>query len=174
MMISVNRNSFQVFIFGSALVFGLLALPVFAFSTEMPAAGADSVSTLQSAPNEPASINYGAALIRTVVSLVVVVFLLVAVILGIRWLQRKSVLGRAGTEVLGIVGSLSLGPKRNVTLIKVADRVLVVGSFEAGLSLLTELSREEAAAVLSAKGKSTGSFASTLASHLSQIGRSKS
>ncbi len=156
------------------LVLWLVVSPFDSFAAERNETESDSLSVAPPANNNPATLDYGAAMLRTVVSLVIVILLLIALFLGIRWLQRKSFPGRGATEVLGIVGALSLGPKRNVTLVRIADRVLVVGSSEAGLSLLAELKGEEAATVLAAKGKLGGSFASTLTSQLSQLGRAKS
>ncbi len=172
-MTLLRIRSLQPPIFCGGLVLWLLIFPFGSLSTEFTASAPDSISAIQSAPKEPATFDYGAAMVRTALSLAIVLLLLALMILGIKWLQRKSLLGRGATEVLGVVGTLNLGPKRNVTLVRVADRVLVVGISEAGLALLAELSKEEAAAVLSAKGKLVRSFASTLASHLSPMGRAK-
>ncbi len=172
-MTLLRIRSLQPLVFCGGLVLWLLVLPSNALSTELTVSAPDSISAIQSAPKEPATFDYGAAMVRTAESLAIVLLLLALMILGIKWLQRKSLLGRGASEVLCVVSTLNLGPKRNVTLIKIADRVLVVGSSEAGLALLAELSKEEAAAVLSAKGKLASSFASTLASHLSPMGRAK-
>jgi flagellar protein FliO/FliZ len=156
---------------------GVIALLLFSsplsFSAEQAIVQVDSSASVQSSAVNPIGFDYGAAMLRTGLAFLIVIALLVGLFFGIKWLQKKSRNGGGGRETLSIVGTLSLGPKRNVALIRIVNRILVVGISEGGIALLTELSAEEADAVLQSKAKSPYSFSALFARQLSQLGKDK-
>jgi flagellar protein FliO/FliZ len=87
---------------------------------------------------------HGAALLRMVVSL--------ALVCGIAWFalkwgaKRLSAPTGAGAARMRVVARLPLEPRRSVVVVRVGARTLVLGSSEAGLETLAELTPGEAAA----------------------------
>jgi flagellar biogenesis protein FliO len=77
---------------------------------------------------------FTAYIVETLVTLVAVVALAVLVLVG----ARRFGLGRA-TGPLELVGRLPLEARRAVYLVRVLDRVFVLGASEAGLEKLAEL-----------------------------------
>ena len=57
-----------------------------------------------------------------------------------RGMLKKSGLGFLGdADLVSILSTTHLGPKRSLVLVKVHEKILVLGNSESGLSLLTEL-----------------------------------
>jgi flagellar biogenesis protein FliO len=79
-----------------------------------------------------------AYLVETFVTLLAVVALAVLILYGAR---RLGASGSSGP--MRLVGRLPLDARRAIFLVKVADRLLVVGSSEAGLSSLGEMPAEK-------------------------------
>lgn len=83
-------------------------------------------------------------LVRTVLSLAAVL----ALMLGVLYLVRRYVQGgsRSTSHLVEVelLGQRALGPRRSIQVLKVLDRVLVVGVSEQGMQALAELSGERA------------------------------
>ncbi len=155
----------------SVLLATVLLLPLF---------GQSLTTTNPSQPSndadlKPSEINLTLLVIRTFGSLVLVLVLLGLTIYGIRWLQKKSRSTIGNIRKLGVVDSLSLGPKKSVHLVKIMDRVLVIGVAENSMSFLTELSRDEADQFLhDPAGKQQLGFTSMLANQIDRMSRGRS
>lgn len=73
---------------------------------------------------------------QTLGALLVVVALLV----GLTWLLRRSPLGRRGSKGFGVESTLPLGERRSLAVVTVEGRRLLVGLAPNNVSLVTELS----------------------------------
>ncbi len=170
-MIKTNKKKWAAII-----VFVLLLLLTMAMIS-LPNSGDDKVQTsAQDQPDSaqmPSQLNFAKAIVRTVAALVFVIVLVFAFAYGIKWLQNKTSQARNAFQTMSVVSSLSLGPKKGVYLIKIVNRLLVVGLAEGSISLLAELNQDEAQLIDQKIGKNKKPFASALASQLSNFGRSK-
>lgn len=81
-------------------------------------------------------------LVKTVLSLGAVLLCMVGVI----FVLKKLVYGNTrhgGTDVgITVLGSRTLQPKRSVTVLRIMDRIIVVGMSEAGMHTLSEFDAE--------------------------------
>jgi flagellar protein FliO/FliZ len=100
-----------------------------------------AVKALPEAPG-----GYGAALLRMVISL--------ALVCGVAWLALKWGAKRlaaptgASADRMRVIARLPIEPRRSVVVVRVGQRTLVLGSSEAGLETLAELSPGEADALV--------------------------
>jgi flagellar biogenesis protein FliO len=79
-----------------------------------------------------------------VTSLVVLGGVCVAAFLVVRFLGRFLATGRTrGAHLLDVVARVPLEPRRSLYMVDVAGKTLLVGTSEMGLSVLTELDRNE-------------------------------
>lgn len=120
-----------------------------------PPPSSERVLVPPSGPAEAVGQGYGELLASSLLLLALVVGALVAVVVAARALGRR---GRGGGRGgwMEVLGRLPLEPRRSVYVVRVADRTLVLGSSEQGLTLLRELEGGElpASAVASAAGSS--------------------
>jgi flagellar biosynthetic protein FliO len=123
----------------------------------------------QESPQQSQDVHFGKALFRTTVSFALVILLLVLFLYGIRWIQRKSQTAMDGNVPFKVVGTLALAPKKSLHLVRIIDRVVVVGVTDGSLTLITELNSEETAQLPKEPLRSHSSFASALASQLRHI-----
>ncbi|OGC03231.1 flagellar biosynthetic protein FliO [candidate division KSB1 bacterium RBG_16_48_16] len=123
----------------------------------------------QDGPQQSQDVHFGKALFRTTVSFALVILLLVLFLYGIRWIQRKSQTAGDGNVPFKVVGTLALAPKKSLHLVRIIDRVVVLGVTDGNLTLITELSSEEAAQLPKEPLRSRSSFASALASQFKHI-----
>jgi flagellar biosynthetic protein FliO len=111
----------------------LASWPLVAFAAEpaMPAAPA----------------GHGAALMRMIVSLALVCGL---AWMGLKW-ASKRLAQPAGTSAdrMRVLARLPIEPRKSVVVVRVGDRTLVLGSSDAGLETLAELTPREADALIS-------------------------
>jgi flagellar protein FliO/FliZ len=89
--------------------------------------------------------NYGAMLLKMIVSVALVCLLAYAIL---RWGLGRLVGNVQADEHMDVLGRLAVGPNRQILVVRVASRFLVVGSTETEISVLTELSEDEATAFL--------------------------
>lgn len=96
-------------------------------------------------PNVPSDFGqegFGSVLVKTILSLGVVIALVYFTTFGVkRFLTRKKGGGGASIRVLG---STLLGPKKGIYIIEVESRRLLLGVTEATISYLTELEERTA------------------------------
>jgi flagellar biosynthetic protein FliO len=96
-------------------------------------------------PAAPAG--HGAALMRMIVSLALVCGL---AWMGLKW-ASKRLAQPAGTSAdrMRVLARLPIEPRKSVVVVRVGDRTLVLGSSDAGLETLAELTPREADALIS-------------------------
>ena len=81
--------------------------------------------------------DYGALLGSSLLALAVIAVLAVVIVaLSKRWTGGAN---RVGGDVIAVVARTQIEPKRSLLVIEVGGKSLLLGSSEAGLSLLTEL-----------------------------------
>lgn len=102
--------------------------------------------------SRPTSIDAGGAgtLLRLLVGLVIVVGLIAAVWYVMKRVQRSRfpALEERGSSLVEIVTTTPLGPNRSLHLIRVGDDLLLIGSADGGITPITTLDREQAAALV--------------------------
>ena len=82
--------------------------------------------------------SFGPLLLKTVVSLLVVVGVTVFGMYGLKhFINRK----KSGNLAIRVIGSTMLGPKKGIYLVEVAERWLLLGVTDASISMLTELEK---------------------------------
>ncbi len=159
------------------LIISLSLILILAFTMiSLSSSREDKAQTLQNQADSeqmPSQLNFAKAIVRTILALVFVIILLFLFVYGVKWLQNKTSQARNAFQTMSVVSSLSLGPKRGVYLIKVVNRLLVVGMAEGNISLLAELDKDEAQLINQKVGKNQKPFASALAAQLSNFGGSK-
>lgn len=106
----------------------------------------------QGAPEGGAQ-GYGELLASSLLLLALVVGALVAVVLGGRALTRRGRRG-GGSDWMEVLARLPLEPRRSLYVVRVADRTLVLGASEQGLTLLRELEGGELPSAAPASGPS--------------------
>lgn len=94
-------------------------------------------------PAVPETADYGGMLLKMVLAVAVVCALAYAIL---RWGLRRVVGEQKGSEQMEVLARLGVGPDRAILVVRVGPRHLVIGSAETGISILTELSEEEARA----------------------------
>ena len=140
-------------------------IPMEIYSQILP----DSTIQIPKSSMTNSDLNLGMALFRTIFSFAAVTVLLIATLYGIKWMKKKVQSGTGDNQMLGIIATITLGPKKSVHLIKVIDRILVIGATEGNMSFLTELTKEEID-IFNTKYKIHEHFATTLANRLKRTG----
>jgi flagellar protein FliO/FliZ len=106
--------------------------------------------------------------VRMVLSLAAVL----ALMAGLLFLVKKFALGGKGSArmplQIDILGKRSLQPKKSIIVVRVADKVLVVGMSEHGMQTLTELTNEEVQTALSMQEPVQGFTSQSFSAHLQQ------
>jgi flagellar biogenesis protein FliO len=95
-----------------------------------------------------------AALDSYVTESIVLLIIVAALAVLASYAARRAGMGRALGPV-ELLARLPLEARRSVYVVRVVDRVLIIGASEAGLSKLGEL-RDEAAGALRGRGASAG------------------
>lgn len=160
-------------IISSLTVVLILALTMISLPSNTADQAQPSMQEQQDTPEMPSQLNFAKAIVRTVAALAFVIVLIFVFVFAIKWLQNKTSQARNAFQTMSVVSSLSLGPKKGVYLIRVVNRLLVVGLAEGSISLLTELNKDEAQLIDQKIGKNQKPFASALAAQLSNFGGSK-
>jgi len=136
-------------------------------------AGADSSSvnsTGQPVMQKAGELQFGKVLLRTIFSLFLVILFLVVFLFGLKWLQNQTRASVNRMHNLSVQDSISLGPKKQLFLIQVVDRMLLVGSSENNISLLLELTDDEKQKLQEKKSGNQHSFSKTLANQIAKLG----
>ena len=82
-------------------------------------------------------------LVRTVLSLLAVLAVMAGIVVVVKKYVYRGGATRSSTVEVEVLGHRVLAPKRSVHVLKVLDRIIVVGVTEGGMTLLTELNDEE-------------------------------
>jgi flagellar biosynthetic protein FliO len=88
----------------------------------------------------------------SIIKMISALCLVVLAIYGSIWLlKRLTTRGRRGGRqgLLEVIETAYLGPKRSVSLVRVAGKSVLIGTTDNQISMLTELSEEETTAVMS-------------------------
>ncbi|NIA29551.1 MAG: flagellar biosynthetic protein FliO [Actinobacteria bacterium] len=170
-MIKANKKKWAVVIVFVLLL--LLTMTMISFSGDAGNQVPGNVQGGDAQEQMPSQFSFSHAVVRTIAALIFVIVLLFAFVYGVKWLQNKTNLARNAFQIMSVVSSLSLGPKKGVYLIKVVNRLLVVGLTDGNISLLAELDKDEAQIVNQNSTKNPKPFASALAAQLSNFGGSK-
>ncbi|QDG51659.1 flagellar biosynthetic protein FliO [Persicimonas caeni] len=132
---NISKHRKTAFILAGLILLGgalLLAFPV----SQPPAPAADVAAQTPAVHSD-----YGGMLLKMVISVGLVCLLAYAIL---RWGLGRLAGVQAGTERMEILDRLSVGPNRSIMVVRVASRFLVIGNTETGISLLSELSEEDA------------------------------
>ena len=89
-------------------------------------------------PDAPNGIGLVPLLVRTVLSLGLVVILIYGVVFVLRRMVSRQRPSGSGA-LIRVVGSAFIGPKKGVYLLEVLDRILVVGVTDTTMVLLSEI-----------------------------------
>jgi len=91
-----------------------------------------------------------------IIPLAIVLLAAYAILRGLRYLNTRVAAPVSSGRLLESIDALSLGAQGTVHLVRVGERVIVVGASGQQLSFLTELSPDDAAAVLAVHRASGG------------------
>ena len=95
----------------------------------------------------------GGQLVSLAWRLALVIIIIAVSIAGLRWWGRKQQGPRSTTGFLRVVDTLAVGNGRTIHLVALGDRVIAVGATTQQLTLLNELTDEEATKVMAEAAK---------------------
>jgi len=149
-----NRNRFIVV----AVICGLALAGLFFVNTDRVAAvkASPSVENTQLTDGESENIpvtsqisrSYVPSLVKMISALVVVIICVYFALYLLRRLMGKRYSGNRTNNVMEILETTYIAPKKTVSLIRVADKAVLVGISEAGISTLTEFGPDDTAAIM--------------------------
>ena len=155
-------------IFNNRLFYFILLLVIWSV-TNCCFAQVDSTGVDFSNSQVTNDMNFGKVLLRTILSLLLVILLLVVFIAGIKWLQTRTQSGYSKIKSMSINETITLGPKKQLFLVTVLDRVLLIGASENNLSLILEMTEDEKKKISGKKPGKHHSFSKTLANQVAKI-----
>ncbi|MBA2661939.1 MAG: flagellar biosynthetic protein FliO [Bradymonadaceae bacterium] len=133
-------------IFLFAIVVLALCVPGPALAEELiAAASAPSTGTAR-------AMGYGTLLLRMTLMLTAVC---VVAYVSLRWGVKRLIGSHSSEPMVEVLSRTVIEPRRAILIVRVANRHLIVGTTEQGMSALGELSADEAAQVVVAKGLKT-------------------
>ena len=150
-------------------LFFTVVLIVLLFWTGFLPAQIDSTA-VQSQNNQiSGEMNFGKVLLRTVLSLLLVILLLFLFIMGIKWLQNRTQAGYSKLKSMSVQEAITLGPKKQLFLVTVLDRVLLIGSSENNISLILEMTEDEKKKLTGKKSGKQQSFSKIFANQVAKF-----
>ena len=115
------------------------------------------------------------SLVRMASALVIVIACIYGGIFLLRYFTGHRRGRRGQAKILEVLETTSVAPKKTVSLIRVADKSVLVGITDTGMSLLTELSPEETAvlcpAIVEEEPSPESDFANTLGNAFNRLRR---
>ena len=139
--------------------------------TAGPAAGQET----SSGPDSSTGFSLGGGeLISLAWRLGLVIIIIAVVIVGLRWWGRKAAGPRSTTGFLRVIDTLAISNGRTIHLVALGDRVIAVGATPQQLTLLNELTADEAGLVLAESANTSGQPLSQFAAELFQSMRRNS
>jgi flagellar biogenesis protein FliO len=90
-------------------------------------------------------------------------------IIGLRWWGRRTSGPKSATGFIRVLDTMAISNGRSIHLVALGDRVIAVGATAQQLSLLNELTDDEAAEILSATSASTGGRSPDVAGFASEL-----
>lgn len=132
---NLSKHRKAALILAGLILLGGALLLAFPASAPTPAP-AEAVSQTPAVTSD-----YGSMLLKMIISVGLVCLLAYAIL---RWGLGRMVNTREGSEQMEVLGRLAVGPDRSIMVVRVGPRFLVIGNTETELSLLRELSEEDA------------------------------
>jgi flagellar biosynthetic protein FliO len=160
-MKAINHKYIRILLILSSCIFMVLQPAMAAFGQQ------------DASPMQQNQMDLRKAVVRTMLSLGIVIILLFGFIWGVKWLQTKARTTYQTTRALKVMESLPLGPKKSIHLVKAADRVFVLGAADGQISMLLELKKDEIAKLQENNTKKARSFSKALAAQLSNLSGAK-
>lgn len=109
-------------------------------------AGSDGESFSGKSP--VASMSAMSSIFKMISALVVVVICIYGAIFALKKLMGRKITGRDGSEgILEVLETAHLGPKKMVSVVRIADRSVLIGVTENQISLLSELDEVQTAQI---------------------------
>ncbi|HUZ78713.1 MAG TPA: flagellar biosynthetic protein FliO [Chloroflexota bacterium] len=102
--------------------------------------------------------------------LVIVLVLIYATVLGLKWLNGRTARTFAGHTNMRVLESNRLGPNRDVYLLEVADRVLVIGATGSSMNVLSEITDSGALDLMREKPEAPLAAAEPFLNYLRGVG----
>lgn len=133
--------------------------------TGNPAAGQDESSVEESSNGFSLG---GGELVSLAWRLGLVIIIIAVSIVGLRWWGRKAAGPRSTTGFLRVIDTLAISNGRTIHLVALGDRVIAVGATAQQLTLLNELSEDEALRVLADSSTASDQPLSQFAAELFQ------
>ena len=146
-----KRNIIGLAIILGAALFGLIALNSGPVSAER---GVDVSKLSMQEQDAPAPREFAGAALPSLMRLFAALVIVIACIYGGIWLLKRTMgrsYGNGGTPTLEVLETTGIAPKKTVSLVRVADKSVLVGVTENGMSLLTELSPEQTSEILASR-----------------------
>lgn len=110
----------------------------------------------------------GGELISLAWRLALVIVIIAASIVGLRWWGKKAAGPRSTTGFLRVIDTLAISNGRTIHLVALGDRVIAVGATPQQLTLLNELTAEEALHVVAQSASTSDQPLSQFAAELFQ------
>lgn len=148
-----RRNAITVAVILAIALIGLLLLgndPASAVRLGTDT-GADSLMAASQATTPEFVGTAMPSMLRMVFALIVVI----GAIYGGLWLLKRSMnrgFARGG-RTLEVLETTAVAPKKTISLVRVADKAVLVGVTENGISMLTELTPDQTAEIIAAQAK---------------------
>lgn len=100
-------------------------------------------STAATAQGTP--VNMGWLIVRTIFSLLIILALIIGIVIVFKKFWGGKIPGSGNSQWIQVVARTPLGPKQNLTLIKIFDRVVLLGVSDGSIQALTEFPPESKA-----------------------------
>ncbi len=111
------------------------------------------------------------SIVKMVSALVIVVFSIYFCVMLLKKFLGRKYGGRGGENLLEVLETTYVGPKKMVSLVRVADKSVLIGVTDQSISMLTELDADATAELAGAKGSvpQDAGFASFMKSATTKI-----
>ncbi|HUV31662.1 MAG TPA: flagellar biosynthetic protein FliO [Acidobacteriota bacterium] len=113
------------------------------------------------------------SIVKMVSALIIVILCIYAGLYLLRRLLQARRKGSGSADLLEVIQSTYVGPKKTVSLLRVADRSVLIGVTDSQISVLAELDAEQTAAILEREPDKEGreNFGRLLAAAAGRLGR---
>lgn len=121
-----------------------LAQPI---STSEAGATAGGENKLSSQISPVTTMSATSSILKMVSALVVVVICIYGAVFALKKLMGRKITGRGSNGILEVLETAHLGPKKMISVVRIADRSVLVGVTDNQISLLTELDETQTAQI---------------------------
>lgn len=125
------------------------------------------------------SMSATSSILKMVSALVVVVICIYGAIFALKKLMGRKITGRSGSEgILEVLETAHLGPKKMVSVVRIADRSVLIGVTDNQISLLSELDEVRTAQITTAPeqeiaSRSFGDLLKSATARIKELSRGK-